>query len=74
MGGASSKEGVADSAALLRVVEVAPTAGDGEDVFKALWALPDRRALPASPARPRDAACCGSVHARSARARAGSCA
>jgi hypothetical protein len=43
LGANNKEEGVSDSLGLLRQVEVPPV-GDAADVYRAVWALPDRRA------------------------------
>jgi hypothetical protein len=51
MGAVTSKEGVRDSVGLLRCVEVA-VEGEGADVYRSLYALPDRRAAARRAATP----------------------
>ena len=51
LGANNKEEGVSDSLGLLRQVEVPPV-GDAADVYRAVWALPDRRAPPAARAAP----------------------
>lgn len=53
--GTSKEEGVRDSLSLLRQVEVPPH-GDGADVYRAVWALPDRCALGSASLRAQRAA------------------